>query len=182
MNSRRLLVTLGVLAAVAIVSVAGWRLWRARRAPAPVAVVDSTQAGVRAMTLWFADDSGDSLVSETREMLEVDDLHGRTDALVGALVQGPARRGRAVLPPGTTVLHAYLDGSGLLTLDLSRAFQQGFRGGSRAEELAVGSLVRTLGANVPEVQRVLLVCNGAPLASLAGHVPLDQPLVVSDWP
>lgn len=182
MNRRRLLLTLGVLAAIVVSSVAGWRLWNARSAPAPVATVDSTQAGVRAVTLWFADDSGDSLVTETREMLEAGDLHGRVASLVGALGQGPNRRGVAILPPGTTVLHAYLDGSGLLTLDLSRAFQQGFKGGARAEELAVGSLVRTLSANVPEVRRVLIVCNGAPLASLAGHVPLDQPLDASDWP
>ena len=79
------------------------------------------------------------------------------------------------------MLHAYLDDTGMLTLDLSRAFQQGFRGGTRAEELAVGSLVRTLGANVPEAHRVLS-CNGAPIASLAGHVPLDQPLDLQDWP
>ena len=79
-------------------------------------------------------------------------------------------------------MHAYLDDRGLLTLDLSRAFQQGFKGGSRAEELAVGSLVRTLGANVPEVKRVLIVCGGAAIPSLAGHVPLDQPLDTQDWP
>ncbi len=182
MNKRRVFLALGVLAALAVAGVAGWRLYRDREALPVTATVDSTQAGVRAVTLWFADDSGDSLVSETREMLEAEDLHGRVTALVGALGQGPARRGVAALPPGTTVLHAYLDDTGLLTLDLSRAFQQGFRGGTRAEELAVGSLVRTLGANVPEAHRVLVVCNGAPLTSLAGHVPLDQPLDLQDWP
>lgn len=182
MIRRRFLPTLAVLVAVVLAGVAGWRLWSARQSPAPAAAVDSTQAGVRAVTLWFADDSGDSLVVETREMLEAADLHGRVAALVEALGQGPRRRGVAVLPPGTTLLHAYVDGSGLLTLDLSRAFQQGFRGGARAEALAVGSLVRTLGANVPEVRSVLFVCNGAPIASLAGHVPLDRPIDVSDWP
>ncbi len=182
MNRRRFFATIAVLVAVVLVGVAGWRLWSARQAPAPAAAVDSTQAGVRAVTLWFADESGDSLVIETREMLEATDLHGRIASLVEALGQGPHRRGSAVLPPGTTVLPADLDGTGLLTLDLSRAFQQGFRGGTRAEALAVGSLVRTLGANVPEVRSVLFVCNGAPIASLAGHVPLDRPIDVSDWP
>ncbi len=182
MNKRRLLIALAVLAALAVAGVAGWRLYRSREAVPVTSVVDSTQAGVRAMTLYFADESGDSLVAETREMLEAEDLHGRITTLVAALGQGPTRRGVAALPPGTTVLHAYLDDTGMLTLDLSRAFQQGFRGGTRAEELAVGSLVRTLGANVPEAHRVLVVCNGAPIASLAGHVPLDQPLDLQDWP
>jgi hypothetical protein len=80
------------------------------------------------------------------------------------------------------VLHVYLDDRGLMTLDLSRAFQQGFHGGSSAEYLAVASLVRTIGANLPEVKRVLLVCGGAPIASLGGHLPLDRPIEVSELP
>ena len=178
----RILLVVGVLLAVLVAGVAGWRLWSARNAPPPAVAVDTTQTGVRAMTLYFADERGDSLVAETREMIESEDVHGLVSALVVALAKGPARRGTGVLPPGTTVVHAYLDDRGLLTLDLSRAFQQGFQGGSRAEELAVGSLVRTLGANAPEVKHVLVVIGGAPVASLAGHVPLDQPLDIQDWP
>ena len=92
------------------------------------------------------------------------------------------RAGLAALPAGTAALHVFLDDRGLLTLDLSRAFQHGFRGGSGAEYLAVASLVRTLGANLPEVKRVLIVCGGRPIATLGGHIPLDQPLDVNDWP
>jgi hypothetical protein len=95
MNKRRIFLALAVLAAIAVAAVAGWRLYRSREAAPVTSVVDSTQAGVRAMTLWFADDSGDSLVAETREMLEAEDLHGRVSALVAALGQGPARRGVA---------------------------------------------------------------------------------------
>ena len=78
-------------------------------------------------------------------------------------------------------LHVYLDDGGLLTLDLSRAFRQGFHGGSRAEEFAVGSLVRTIASNLPEVKQVRLVCGGAPLTTLGGHVALDRPLDPDDW-
>jgi hypothetical protein len=79
------------------------------------------------------------------------------------------------------LLHAYLDDRGLLTVDLSRAFQQDFRGGAGAEYLTLTSLVRTLAANLPEVRRVMIVCGGAPIPSLAGHLPLDRPLDVADW-
>jgi len=48
--------------------------------------------------------------------------------------------------------------------------------------LAVGALVRTLGDNLPEVKRVMIVCEGVPLASLGGHLPLDRPLELADWP
>ena len=173
-----------LLITLAVLGYAGWRLW-ASRAPGgvvPVVAADTTQAGMRSMTLYFPDAQGERLRSETREMLEQEGLHERVAQLVQALDEGPTHGGVAVLPAGTSVLHAYLDDQGLLTLDLSGAFRQSFVGGARTEELAIGSLVRTLGDNLPEVKHVLLVCGGAPLVSLAGHLPLDQPLDPHDWP
>jgi hypothetical protein len=177
--SRRLL-AFAVLVAIAAVAWFGWREARRRAETAAIAAAtpDTTETGMRAVTLWFASADGDSLVAEGRELPEQEGLHDRVAALVAALDQGPVKRGVAVLPAGTSVLHAYLDDRGLLTLDLSRAFQQGFRGGSRAEDLAVEAIVRTLGDNLPEVRRVLFTCGGAPLASLGGHVPLDRPVGV----
>jgi hypothetical protein len=142
----------------------------------PESSPDTSQAGMKAMTLWFADAGGDSLVSEVREAPEEQGLHERLAQLVQALARGPERRGVAVVPPGTDVLHGYLDERGLLTLDVSRAFQQGFSGGSREEDLVVSSLLRTIGSNVPEAKQVLITCGGAPIASLGGHLPLDRPL------
>ena len=181
MNRRRYIVLNAAIVMLGIL-VAAWWMWRANHAPVVVSsAADSTQAGVRSVTLWFADGAGENLVAEPRDLVEQDGLHERVTALVAALDQGPSRRGLPTLPAGTSVLHVYMDDQGLLTLDLSRAFQQGFKGGSRAEELAVGSLVRTLGSNVPEAKRLLIDCNGVPLVSLGGHVPLDRPLEIHDW-
>lgn len=154
---------------------------RGREASGPAAS-DSLGTGFKAARLYFAASDGDGLVSESREMAEPHTLHQQVSALVGELDRGPTGAGVAALPPGTSVLHAYLDERGLLTLDLSRAFQQGFRGGSTAEYLAVASLVRTLASNVPHVERVLIVCGGAPITSLGGHLPLDRPIDVGDLP
>lgn len=177
--TRRLLVLSVVLVAVAWFAFQ----WRQRPdAPPPVANADSTAAGVRSVRLYFAAPGGDSLVAELREVLEAATVHERVAGLVVELDRGPRSGGIAALPAGTAVRHVFLDDRGLLTLDLTRAFQQGFRGGSGAEYLAVASLVRTLGANLPEVRRVLIVCGGRPLATLGGHLPLDQPLDVNDWP
>lgn len=169
---------------VALVAAAlAWRSWTSRPQavmPEPVAS-DSTGTGLRAVTLWFGSADGDSLVAEHREMAEESALHGRVSALVSALEAGPHQRGVQTLPEGTMLLHAYLDEAGLLTLDLSRPFRQGFRGGARAEELALGSLVRTLSAEVPEAKRIRIVCAGQPLPTLGGHFPLDQPLDPVEW-
>lgn len=168
---------------LAVLVAAGWFGWRESRrqsdtAAIAAAVPDTAQAGMRATTLWFASADGDSLVAEAREMPEREGLHARVAALVAALDEGPSLRGLPVLPAGTSVVHVYLAGDGLLTLDLSRSFQQGFRGGTRAEVFAIEAVVRTLRDNVPEARRVLFTCGGAPLATLGGHVPLDRPLAV----
>ena len=176
---RRLIIGGAVLIAVAL-SVRAWLGQTPPPASGP-ATADSTRAGLRASLLWFASPDGDSLVAEPREMAEQADLHTRAAALVAALEQGPRLGGVRTLPAGTMVLHAYLDEAGLLTLDLSRAFRQGFHGGARAEELALGSLVRTLAAGVPEAKLIRIVCAGVALPTLGGHFPLDQPLDPGDW-
>jgi hypothetical protein len=147
----------------------------------PVAA-DTTRAGVRSVELYFAAENGDSLVREERELVEPATFRERVVTLVTELDRGPRGRGVAALPAGTSVLHVYLDDRGLLTLDMSGSFRQGFRGGATAEYLAIASLVRTLGANLPEVKHVLVVCAGRPIATLGGHLPLDRPLDVADWP
>jgi spore germination protein GerM len=172
---------------VGLALVAAVLLWRSQTSHAPEepptpAAADSTGTGLKAVTLWFGSPGGDSLVAESREMPETAGLHARITALVAALEQGPREGGVRTIPEGTMLLHAYLDDAGLLTLDLSLPFRQGFRGGARAEEMTLGSLVRTLAANVPEIKRIRIVCGGVALPTLGGHFPLDQPLDVDEWP
>jgi hypothetical protein len=169
---------------LAVLAFAAWRWLERTRAPRPSmgAPADTASAGVKAVRLHFGSANGDTLVVETRELPDAPNLHERVSALVAELDRGPRGDGVALLPAGTAVLHVYLDDAGLLTLDLSRAFVQGFRGGSRAEWLAVASLVRSLGDNLPEVKRVRIVAGGGAVATLGGHVPLDRPLDPSEWP
>ena len=176
-----------VLVAALILTVLAWVAWRVAshpRAPhaPPAAGADSASAGLQLVQVYFASPGADSLVSETREVAEAATLHDRVAGLVRELDRGPTRGGVAVLPAGTSAVFAYQDPNGLLTVDLSRSLVQGFQGGSSTEYLAVASLVRTLAANMSGVKRILLVCGGEPMATLGGHLPLDRPMDVSDWP
>jgi len=163
-----------------------WITWLATRPPQTLEgrnlKPDSMSTGFKSARLYFASSSGESLMIETREQLESQNFHDRVAALVAELEQGPEARGLRTLPRGTTVLHVYIDDRGLLTLDLSRPFRDGFRGGSAAEYLAIASLTRTLAANLPEVKRVMLVCGGQPIPTLGGHLPIDRPMDVTDLP
>ena len=172
-----------LLLAVGLIGFVAWRwnVMRTENERPPIAAPDTAVAGVRAVRLYFGSTEGDELTREMRELSESPDLHARVASLIAALDQGPTAGGVAVLPAGTSALHVFLDEQGLLTLDLSRAFVQGFRGGSTAEALAIASLVRTLGDNLPEVKRVQIVSGGAAVRTLGGHVALDRPLDVTDW-
>jgi hypothetical protein len=166
----------------AVLAWAAYQWSRVSAPPAPQAIsADSIAIGMKTVRLYFVAPDADSLVVETRELPQPQGLHAAATALVAELDRGPREGGIAALPAGTSVLNVYSDGRGLLILDLSRSFLQGFRGGSTAEYMAVASLVRTLGANMPEVQRVQIVCGGAPLATLGGHLPLDRPLEIAEW-
>lgn len=178
---------LGLVLGGLILAVLAWAAWRWSVRSRESAVVESTAAdttgaGFRSARLWFVARSGDSLVSEPREVIEQTGLHERVAALLDELVRGPTGPGLTLIPAGTALRSVYLDDRGSLTLDLSGAFRSGFRGGAGAEELAVAALVRTLGDNLPEAKRVMIVCDGTPLAGLGGHLPLDRPLEIADWP
>jgi spore germination protein GerM len=170
------------LLALTVLGVAGWWATGQLRAPARTLLpVDTTQVSVRAWTLWFADAQGDRLVDEARELVEVEGVHATVAALVEALAAGPTGPGVATVPAATRLLQVYREDD-LLTLDLSRDFVQGLAPGSRTEEMAVGSVVRTIAAAVPGVMRVRIACGGAPITSAGGHLPLDAPLDPRDWP
>lgn len=174
-------IVLGVLLTAAL-ALALWRLGPGReRAVEPAAMGDSTAVGVRAATLFFGDEHGERWVMESRDLVEEEGLHERVASLIAALAEGPRGAGAACVPPATRLQQVYRLPPDELVLDVSREFVQGLSGGSRTEDLAVGSIVRTLAANLPDVRRVRIVCQG-PLVSAGGHVPLDRPLDPQEWP
>ena len=141
---------------------------------------DSTQAEIRTVRLYFASPGGDNLVGEIREVTSASGLHGQVESLVRELALGARRGGVSLLPPGTAVRHVYLDQRGLMTLDLTPAFRDRFRGGSTAEYLTMASLVYTLLDNQPGVRQVRIACAGEVLPTLGGHFACDGPFGRSD--
>ena len=171
-----------VMLLAALVALVAWLATRPPSNPAgDVTAADST-AGFKSARVYFAAAGGETLTVETREELETRNFHDRVTFLIDELERGPRGGGVRTVPPGTAVLRVFLDDRGLLTLDLSRAFHDGFHGGSTAEYLTIASVTRTLAANLPEVKRVMLVCAGQPLPTLGGHLPLDRPIDVADLP
>jgi len=80
------------------------------------------------------------------------------------------------IPKGTRLLGLKVE-DGLATVNLSREFRDNFSGGSEAEGLTIGAILRTLG-QFPEIKRVLFLIEGKPLDTL-GHLDLLGPQDVS---
>lgn len=175
-----------VLLLVIVIGVAAGVIWWFRHRPPERPVVSAEVAlprGTRAIELYFPRDTGDGLGLETREVVE-DDTQGESlvRTVVNALLDGPAQPGLVrPFPRGVRLVHAFRDPDGALYLDFSQSLRTEFHGGSTAEEELVGSLLRSLAANVPDLTRVTVISGGQPVYSLGGHVRLDGPLSVSDW-
>lgn len=154
-----------------------------REAPEPVTAAGelALPRGTRSVTLFFASPSGDSLVTEQRQVLESDRVTETVRTLVAELVRGPTAGGRPVFPAGTEVRHVFLDESGDLIIDFSPELVRRFHGGSSEEYLLLASLVRTLSLQLPTVDGVTITVGGQPLATLGGHFSLEAPLATSEW-
>jgi spore germination protein GerM len=154
-----------------------------REAPEPVTSSGelALPRGTRSVTLYFASASGDSLVTEQRQVLESDRVTETVRTLVDELVRGPTTGGRPVFPPGVHAQHVFLDESGDLYIDFSPELVRRFHGGSTEEYLLLSSLVRTLSLQLPTVDGVTVTVNGQPIPTLGGHFSLEGPLATSEW-
>ena len=77
------------------------------------------------------------------------------------------------LGPGSEVREVYLVDPGLAVIDVNDAFADGHRSGVLMEELTVASLVQTLAANIPGINRVKILVGGKERETLAGHADLS---------
>jgi hypothetical protein len=77
------------------------------------------------------------------------------------------------LGPGSEVREVYLVDPGLAVIDVNDAFADGHRSGVLIEELTVASLVQTLAANIPGINRVKILVGGKERETLAGHADLS---------
>lgn len=178
---------LAVIAAGAV----AWRVWN----PAghgddllAMAGRESAATGLplatdRAVVLEFPRRSGDGWVAEERRLPAAGQPGDELLAVMAALCEGP-RTGRAVsaLPRGTRALAAFLDPvRGVAVVDFSGEILYGHSGGSAAEAATLGTILRTLASNFPQVNSCTILVDGRQPSTLGGHVDLSRPLAPRRW-
>lgn len=82
---------------------------------------------------------------------------------------------------GADVKDVYFVNNGLAVVDFNGAFADKHPSGILAEELTVASIVATLRANNPEIQKVKFLVEGKDRETLAGHADLETPLDAANF-
>jgi sporulation and spore germination protein len=77
------------------------------------------------------------------------------------------------LGPGAEIRDVYLIDPGVAVIDTNDAFADSHRSGVLVEELTVASMVQTLAANIPGINRVKILVGGKEGETLAGHADLS---------
>jgi spore germination protein GerM len=140
------------------------------------------EMGTRAVTLYFGNSQGDGLISETRTIQARRYRDEEVEAVVAELLRGPERDGVRSFPEGTLLRRAFYDEDNhMLYLDFNGALVAEEMGGSTMELMTMGSLLRTIAVDFPEVAHVQFLVEGLEVETLGGNVDLTRPLRPGDW-
>jgi len=126
--------------------------------------------------LYFADAKRPFLVSEERVMIDSGNPAAFARQIVLELINGPAGGKRATIPEKTRLRSFFLLENGTAVVDFSSQFRKNHPGSCRQEQLTLFSVVNSLVLNVPEIDRVKILIDGAESETLTGHVALEFPL------
>lgn len=145
---------------------------QARREVMQVPISTPTDVKAQAQMFWLSA-SASSVEPTTVEIPLSADPVERSKQLLNALItMAPAPELRT-LPADATLLAFYIQPDGTGIADFSDEVQTGTPSGILSEQMAVDSIVQTLGANTTGIQRLKILIHGQDAETLAGHLDLS---------
>jgi hypothetical protein len=145
---------------------------QARRAIVPP-ISTPTDTREKAQLFWLSPTSPDTLEPTAVELELSADAEKRAKQLITALIEKPPSQTQRTLPADAVLLQFYLMSDGTGIADFSETLDTEIPSGILNEEMAVDSIVRTLGANLSNVYRVRILIRGQEADTLAGHLDLS---------
>jgi hypothetical protein len=145
---------------------------QARREIVQPPIVTSTDAKVQAKLFWISASNPSLLEAETVSLTLSADPVQRSRQLVNSLILSPPSAQQRTLPADTALLDFYLLPDGTAIADFADTLSTGTPSGIMSEQLAVDSIVKTLGASVPQIRRLKILLHGQEADTLAGHFDL----------
>jgi hypothetical protein len=173
---------IGVTVMLAVVLGMGLYVWRmrggVRQSETPPAYTHPVAAPVQGpteqVTLYVAYDDPGGLRAQAANIPLPAGRQERAQELLRALLGLYLDKWSShPLAPGAEVRDVYLVDPGLAVIDTNDAFADGHRSGVLVEELTLASMVQTLAANIPGINRVKILVGGKERETLAGHADLS---------
>jgi hypothetical protein len=155
---------------------------QARRELAQPTVINPGDPRVKAKLFWASEAADGSLAPVIVELPLTSDPVLRSKQVLNTLLAGPVDTEARTLPPEAALLAFYLLPDGTAIADFSEALATSTPSGIESEQMAADSLTKTLEANVPQVRRLKILIHGQEVETLAGHLDLSQPFLVSASP
>jgi len=179
MIPRHLKIGVAVMLA-AVLGLTGY-LWRLKRhaAQAPIVLqaahVPPPPSGPKEqVTLYVAYDDPGILVRRGASIPLPQGRQERAQEVLQALLNAYLGEDSPhLIAPGSEIRNVYLVEPGMAVIDVNAALADGHRSGILVEELTIISLIQTLSANVPGINRVKILVDGKERETLAGHADLS---------
>jgi hypothetical protein len=173
---------IGVTVMLAIALGMGLYVWRmrggVRQSETPPAYTHPVAAPVQGpteqVTLYVAYDDPGGLRAQAANIPLPAGRQERAQELLRALLGLYLDKSSShPVAPRAEVRDVYLVDPGLAVIDTNDAFADGHRSGVLVEELTLASMVQTLAANIPGINRVKILVGGKERETLAGHADLS---------
>jgi len=173
---------IGIALAVLAIIVAAIYLVPRLRVKAPTEI-QKVPEEMRSVTLFFGNKQADGFVPETREVAVARTFEDQVQTVLCELIKG-AHDGNLMnaIPQGTELIRVFwVEDSQTLLLDFNAAFTANHPGGSTGEYFTIGTIIKTISANFPQVAKVQFLIDGATVESIAGHYAVDTPIDIKKW-
>jgi hypothetical protein len=145
------------------------------RPPAPRSTPSTPTTERRRVSLFFPQDSGDTLKELEREIPRQSIPTDEVRAVVRELAKAPPGC-RPPIPPTAEVRQVFLDAYGILYLDFNKEIQALATAPAAKPELAISAIVNSLTVSFSQIKRVQFLVEGKELTGIAGGWDLRRPL------
>jgi Sporulation and spore germination len=160
---------------------------QARREVMEPGLSTPTDVKANAQIYWLSPTSPNTLAATPMELPLSADPVERAKQLLNALVANVPSPALRTLPADTALLAFYLQPDGTAVADFSDDLSLKTPSGILSEQLAVDSILQTLGANGTAIKQLKILIHGQEAETLAGHVditdvfavPLPSPAIIT---
>jgi len=181
MIPRHLMIAMAVLVAAALgLSLYAWHMRKAVTST-PTAAIDTRPLAppvtgpTERVVLFVAHDEDGTLRGLSALIPMPSGRQQRSEELLRALLSIYLDTSSPhVLGSGAEIRSVYLIDPGAAVIDINGAFADTHRSGVLVEQLTVASLIHTITANTPGIQKVKILVDGKERETLAGHADMSS--------